>query len=228
MVVMKENERLYPASWEYNACRITTELAKIFENNGADVKPATPAIISNRTADNAISEYAELIRTYEEHLNKTSGPERRARLENAIRENRERLEREQSAPNGPVTVTHPGYISAALDGIYYYFETDRNPLFPQYYLKTPIRDGKRSRDACLEETPKDFWMHDCFITGSASNADIKEAANLLFNFLTGTAPQSTIRRDKSRKRVANIYNDGWHWETVYSPERMEKLDFLTD
>ena len=227
MIVLKDNERLYPASWEYNSCRITSEIARIVKDNGGTVAPQKSAIISNRTADSAISEYAERIKNYAAHLEQTDDAERRARLENAIRENREKLEAAQARENGPYTTTCNGYISFALDGMYYSFDTDRNPFFDFHFWKTPIRDGKRSRDACGENFDKSEWLTDDMITRSASSADIREAANIIFNRML-KAPKSEIRRDSTRRRVTNTYNNGYHYETVFAPEHFEKLEWLTD
>jgi len=123
----------------------------------------------------------------------------------------------------PITVTHTSYISFILDEVYYYYQVDSNPLFEFYYYKTPIKNGKRSRDAGLEADKKE-WFSDCFFKSNCSQPDIIEAANLIFNMLCN-APMSKIIRDSYKQRVPNTYNDGYHMETVYKPERMEKVDF---
>lgn len=123
----------------------------------------------------------------------------------------------------PITVTHTSYISFVLDETYYYYQVNDNPFFEFYYSKTPIKNGKRSRDAGLEEDKKE-WLFDCFLGSNCGKQDIIEAANLIFNMLCN-APMSKILRDKRKQRVANTYNDGWHFETVYAPERLEKVDF---
>ena len=56
MIVTQENQRLYPATWEYNAARIITELAKIVEDHGGRVKYGHAALISNRSISGAIFE----------------------------------------------------------------------------------------------------------------------------------------------------------------------------
>lgn len=123
----------------------------------------------------------------------------------------------------PITVTHTTYISFVLDGTYYYYQVDSNPFFDFYYSKTPIKNGKRSRDAALEADKKE-WLFDCFFKSNCAQQDIVEAAYLIFNMLCN-APMSKIIRTSHRKRVPNTYNDGYHIETVYEPERMETVDF---
>ena len=123
----------------------------------------------------------------------------------------------------PITVTHTSYISFILDETYYYYQVNDNPFFEYYYNKTPIKNGKRSRDAGLEADKKE-WVFDCFFGSNCGQEDIIEAANLLFNMLCN-APMSKIIRGKHKQRAANTYSEGWYFETVYTPERLEKVDF---
>ena len=157
MLVMKDNERLYPATWVYNSSRLLTQLAKIITDNGGTVKPLRRAVISNRIQDGAILEYRNKIAQYTE-LEKTSHNPARAA---AIKTYSEKLEKLTSINNEPITVTHTTYITFVLDGMYYYFQTDDNPFFPFYIQKTPVKNGKYSKDACTVEDKKE-WMYDCF------------------------------------------------------------------
>lgn len=53
-----------------------------------------------------------------------------------------------------VRVTHTTYISFVYDETAFYFQVDQNPFFPSYYTKTPVKNGKFSKDACLDEFTK--------------------------------------------------------------------------
>lgn len=219
MLVMKENERLYPATWEYNAACILTELAKIVINNGGKVKPLRTAIISNRSITAAKQEYTEKIERFTE-LEKTSHNEKRAA---AIKAYSEKLAELEKVDNSPVAITHTSYISFVYNDFYFYYQIDSNPFFEFFYTKTPVNNGKYSQDACMEEDKKE-WLFDCFFSATCSKSDIKEAANLIFNMLVNAKP-SIIRRDCKKQRVSNSYDGGYHYETVYSPERFAKIDF---
>ena len=124
----------------------------------------------------------------------------------------------------PITVTHTSYISFVLDETYYYYQVNDNPFFEYYYNKTPIKNGKRSRDAGLEADKKE-WVFDCFFGSNCGQQDIIEAANSIFNMLCA-APMSKIIRGEHKQKVANPHNEGWHFETVYSQERLEEVDFF--
>ena len=119
MIVMKENERLYLRSWEYNAARTITELAAIVKKNGGRVEPCKAAIISNRALTAAVMEQAEHV----DQMEKTG-----VNME-AIAAARVKLEQLQAVNNEPVKVTHTSYISFVLDGFYYYYQVDDNPFF---------------------------------------------------------------------------------------------------
>jgi len=132
-------------------------------------------------------------------------------------------DRNAEKENEPITVTHTSYISFILDETHYYYQVDSNPFFEFYYNKTPIKNGKRSKDAGLEADKKE-WLYDCFFMSNCGQPDIIEAANLIFNMLCN-APMSKIIRDGRKQRVPNTYNNGYHMEIVYRPERMETVDF---
>lgn len=123
----------------------------------------------------------------------------------------------------PITVTHTSHISFVMDETYYYYQVDDNPFFNFYWSKTPIKNGKRSSDAGLDADEKE-WLFDRFFVSNCGQQDIIEAANLIFNMLCN-APMSKIIRDGHKQKVPNTYNDGWHFEMVYTPERLEKVDF---
>ena len=123
-----------------------------------------------------------------------------------------------------IPAAHTDCISFVFDGMVYYFQIDQNPCFPFYYNKTPLlASNKYSRDASLAELSK-TWLYDCFWRSNCSQSDIVGAANLIFHELCN-APTSKIIRPSRRVRVPNIYNDRWHWETVYEPERVATLDW---
>ena len=220
MIVTKENERLYLKPWSYNAARIMSELAKIVENNGGRYKPTKAAIVSDRSHTEKIREYEEKLSLYKRVVSAGHGNEHTIAAIDYLEKEIDRLKKINSEP---IRVTHTTYISFILDGFYYYYQVDDNPFFGFLYSKTPIKNGKRSRDAALEKDKKE-WLFDCFFNSGCPDADVREAANLIFNMLVN-AKNSAVIRDSKKKRVSNTYNSGWHYETVYSPERLEEIDF---
>ena len=218
MIVTQANQRLYLSNWEYNACRVITALATVVENNGGKVQPQRHnAVISNRTLSGGVRDLENKLAQFAA-LQADSYNEKRAEY---IVKKRAELEEMLRTPNDPIVVTHTTWINFILDGVYYSYSVDDNPFFPFHYRKTPIRNGKISRDAVCDECKKE-WLYDCFFSFRASDADVKEAANMIFNMLMN-AKNSDIRRDSRRVRVPNVYNNGYHYETIYEKERFETL-----
>ena len=223
---MKPENKLYLSNWDYNAALIIEELAAIVENNGGTVKPGTVAIIENRALNTNIREAAARLEQLERI--EAENPGTNEKRTDAMKRLRADIEKWQRIDNSPRTVHHctwsSAYISFKLGGMYYYYQTDSNPFFDFHYQKTPIDvNGTVSCCACLESDTKE-WLWDCFLRAEATDADRREAANLIYNMLVKAAP-SVIRRDSRRVRVRNQYDGRYHYETIYEKERREAVNF---
>ena len=197
-----------------------SELAIIVENNGGRVKRKHNAIVTNWTLTNAIREEEQKIARIEKAIVEHGENELR---KIAIASYKKELEKFLAIDNSPRTVTHTSYISFVLDDNIYYYQVDDNPFFPFYYSKALIKNGKYSKDASLAEDEKE-WMFDSFFMIECGEADVKEGANTLYNMLVN-AGNTQIIRDSKRQRVPNTYNQGYHMETIYTPERIAEVDF---
>lgn len=221
MIVLKENERLYATSWQYNSARILTRLAQLITAQGGKVKPLYPAVISDRNLEEACTATQRRIES-----SYNAGPtshlkERETQISNLQNE----LARFQAIPNAPITVTHTSYINFAMNGVYYSYSLDDNPFFPFHYIKTPIdpKSETYSGDACMEESSKS-WFTDSLIGFGCPDSEIESAAGAILSLLLA-APLSTIRHDTKRTRIPNTYDDGYHFENIPVKERRIKIDF---
>lgn len=221
MIVLKENERLYATSWQYNSARILTRLAQLITAQGGKVKPLYPAVISDRNLEEACTATQRRIES-SYNAGPTSHPkERETQIFNLQKE----LARFQAIPNAPITVTHTSYINFAMNGVYYSYSLDNNPFFPFHYLKTPIdpKSETYSGDACVEESSKS-WFTDPLIGFGCPDSEIESAAGAILSLLLA-APLSTIRHDTKRTRIPNTYDSGYHFENIPIKERRIKIDF---
>lgn len=130
MIVLKENERLYATSWQYNSARILTRLAQLITAQGGKVKPLYPAVVSDRNLEEACTATQRRIESSSTFHLKVREP--------LISNLQKELALFQSIPNAPITVTHTSYINFTMNGVYYSYSLDNNPFFPFHYLKTPI------------------------------------------------------------------------------------------
>lgn len=220
MIVMKDNERLYATSWQYNSARILTRLAQLVTAQGGKVKPLHPAVLSDHNLEDDIQDIEARIRTLTERENESHSDAQTLALQTCLSS----LDRLRAIPNTPITVTHTSYISFAMNGLYYSYQLDSNPFLPFYYLKTPIENGTYSSDACLANEPKPWLNDNSFIRYGCSDSEIETAAQAILSLLLA-APQSTFRHDTKRTRVPNIYDSGYHFENVPVKERRLKIDF---
>lgn len=220
MIVMKDNERHYATSWQYNSARILTRLAQLVMAQGGKVKPLHPAILSDRNLEDAIQETESKMNHLPEP-NPDSWLDVRFIVEHHYLN---KLEELRAISNTPITVTHTSYISFAMNGLYYSYQLDDNPFLPFYYLKTPIENGTYSGDACLANEPKPWLNDNSFIRYGCSDSEIETAAQAILALLLA-APLSTLRHDTKRTRVPNIYDSGSHFENIPVKERRLKIDF---
>ena len=220
MIVMKDNERHYATSWQYNSARILTRLAQLVTAQGGKVKPLHPAILSDRNLEDEIQDIEARIRTLTERENESHSDAQTLALQTCL----SRLDRLRAIPNTPITVTHTSYISFAMNGLYYSYQLDDNPFFPFLYLKTPIENGTYSGDACLANEPKPWLNDNSFIRYGCSDSEIETAAQAILALLLA-APLSTLRHDTQRTRIPNIYDSGYHFENIPVKERRLKIDF---
>ena len=227
MIITRENQTLFLGTWEYNAALIISTLANIIKEHGGTVKPVTPCKIVNRSISDKISEKKDNLVMYERAIENHGD---KAAITAKLNELKERTQSELKELESkernikPVDVSHTSYISFILDGVYYYYQVDRNPLFDFLYCKTPVVGDKYSRDACLENDTKAWlWRYDCF--KPLNDDEITQAANTLFEMLV-KANFSVKRIDRSRIRVANTYNNGFHYEFKQNAERFEKITWL--
>ena len=156
MIILHNNERLYLRPWKYNSCRILSKLAEKVESDGGKVKPTKTAIISRQGLQQSIMDVEYKIARLDEIVKRDGTTDERAA---AINKFVDELDRLKNIDDTPITVTHTTYISFVLDGFYYYFQTDSNPFFDFYYIKTKVTDGKYSKDASIEQDKKE-WLYD--------------------------------------------------------------------
>jgi hypothetical protein len=178
MIVINNGEKLYCSNWQYNACRIITELAKIVENHDGRVKAHPTALIHHRGLRQKKMELEHHLDIVKKRIERDPDPKAIEHYEKKMAE----LNMLKGISEEPLQVTHTTYISFVLDNIYYYYQLDDNPFFPFYYMKTPVENGCYHIDAYMVADKKE-WEDECFYRMDCSQADIVEGANLIFNML---------------------------------------------
>lgn len=202
-------KKLYLTNWSYNSALILAELENIVKSNGGKLcatweygeppawltKRGEPCEITNRTLSKAIHEKRE----HYERL-KTRG---RLEAQEACKKELEQLE---NINNGPVKSFYGEwkYINFILDDFYYSYSMDDNPFFDFHYSKRHIENKNKINRNYYCNIDDKIWWDDDFWRWNRSEAEIKKAAQIIFNMLT-TAKESKTYIDKKRKLYTNIY-----------------------
>lgn len=214
-----ERKNLYLTSCNYNVAKILEELKKIIIDNGGSIakyKYAEKTLIHNRSIE-------EELRKKEDHLLKVEAnnnerfAEKKAAVIKNIKADLEELQNAAATTPAIETTftTWCGHsIRFVLDGIYYYFSMDDNPFFPAIINKIKL-DSNNSYTGtyCSDSIEKKPFLYDCIFSFNCCNEDIKEMAYQLYNFLL-LAPMSKRYIEREKKRVPNLYNGGYHYETI--------------
>ena len=182
-------------------------------------------MVTNRTNYNKAIELKSNLELYERNIKLFQDPEKRGKLERAIEKTRREYEQAKAVADNekPVKVEYTSYIDFVLDNTRYYFQIDNNPFFPVLASKTPVNNGKYSRDAVLGECNTD-WAVDELILTTAGAETITATADKILEYLTGEI-DSPIYRDGKKQRVQNVYDGGYHYEMIYRPERIATIDY---
>lgn len=223
-----EGQTLYLTAWEYNITLILEEIKNRVLANGGSVKPATAGYIANRSILSVISKATEQNEKLDELLKEGTTDNRDEIRKRVFEANKKEIEEWSAKKNDPVKVTNNGFLVFILDGFYYSINIDENCFFEHSFIKTKVTEKNEYSKNAYSEKIKTAFVFDELLkadhtTPEASEAR-KEAAENIYNFITN-APENDRFKDTYRKRVPNYYNNGYHYETITKPERMEKIDF---
>ena len=96
------------------------------------------------------------------------------------------------------------YINFVLDGYLYYIQLEENPFFLGKISKVKINDKmEASKDVYLDELDAVYFDY------NMTKEEIKESALKLYEYVIKAKPSKKYV-ERTRERVPNFYNDGWH------------------
>ncbi len=201
-------EKRFLSSWKYNAARILEEIENIVKNHGGELvatwQYSTPPewltkrkrfLIENRFLTEELTKEKE----------KLSRLEKLGRTE-AARETQKKIERLFDIDNTPRLSYYADYlyIQFSLDGYFYYYSIDDNPFFDFHFARVKIEEGEKINQNYFLKNDSKKWLDDCFFYIDCSEADTKEAANLIFNMLLTEETNKTYTNRK-RNKHATLY-----------------------
>lgn len=217
---MKKIEKLYLSTSRYNTAQLLEELRnEVLEKGGSIVKSRYGADlyqIQNRTITSAIVELTNKIERLESVKAKNEDLRKKT-----IAAHEKDLSKYRSIKNDFIEVHQVNYLYFILDGIYYYIDFDENPFFPARYYKIKIDETlKIVGSHYLDELQnKDMILNNIYDLEN----DNRAGALLLLETLQNAAFSVKYRNGKKR-RVPNYYNNGYHYEMIYEPEKVTIID----
>lgn len=189
MVNSNMDELLFLNNWRYNVVRIQNELKRIFENEGGEVVypthfqntniKKTHTYVVNRSINERIAEL-ERLTTHPENVSENYMSEFRCIVDE--------LEHLQQINNEPILKT--GAHDFVMNDVYYGILFDDNMFFDIHYAVANVSHDGNNRVIQYNYYHKflDDWKYDCLFKCDCSDADIREAAYLIFNALLKEKP----------------------------------------
>lgn len=126
-------------------------------------------------------------------------------------------------PDKTIKVTQGGSIEFEYNGVVYTYMTDDNPFFDFYFMKRPLLGDKYTEDVyCENDTVRVYGTDSLYFRKDLSDREMAEKAKLLLEFLVA-APMSRHYYTTHKARVANLYDGGFHFESVRDKERYKEI-----
>ena len=210
-------KNLYLPNSNYNIAKIFEELKKIIIDNGGSIakyKYAENALIHNRSISEAIHKEKERIAAV------MAGNMPEEKKEIFAKNAGAKLEELKKAADTiqPIETTfttwYGHHIYFVHDGIYYYFSMSSNPFFPATIHKIKLDNNNcYTGTYCSDSIEEKPFLYDCIYNYNCCDADIREMAYQMYNYLL-LAKISVPFVDRQKKRVPNLYDGGYHYETI--------------
>lgn len=209
-----ENKKLYLNSVSYNMVRVHDEVLKIATTAGAKIVKEkyndTPITIYNRSISEKIRKNEKIIQALEKHgKNADSLKKENEELENLF-------ENSAYTSNGSKYSGFYGlYFRFVLNGFMYEYSQEDNPFFDAHVRKIKLDENNTyTGDFYCENDEKHEYFYDSLFSINATNEDIHEISQALFDYMLNEVKTSQEYIERTKRRVPNYYNNGYHYETI--------------
>lgn len=202
-------KKLYLKTWCFNTYRILNEIRKEVEKMGGELVESFPYILKKEKILIYDRYYLEAERETKANLEKSS------KLDNYNRKYYkgyyEAIKRNYKFKK---IVICQNWLHFYYKGFIYYVEIDENPFFEHYIMKEKAeQDGEAYvvKYAYYIQELKNTIINKINSTAFISDKEIKKIAK---KFLQEILEQKESEIVKTRKRVENLFNRGYHYETI--------------
>lgn len=216
-------QKRYLNTSTYNRCLVINQLRNMVKEKGGKLlKHQCNYEVENRDIPIAIKEQTIKLERIAKRMD--SGLKLTAKRDCYIKKIKEDIHEWKKINNAPVLIQGNCLsLEFVYQGTYYHFWCDDNPLFPSYVVKTSLTKNKIGRNYYAEELGES-WLINSLFYWTCTPEDRMKAASILWEALM-SAPMSRHFRETQKRRVPNLYNGGYHYETVEFPEDFISLEF---
>lgn len=202
-------KKLYLKTWSFNIYRILNEIRKEIEKNGGELVESSPYISKKEKIMIYDRYYLEAERETRANLEKSPTLEEYNRK--YFKSYYEAIKRNYKYKK---IVKCESWLHFYYEGFIYYIEIDENPFFEHYIIKE--RAEKEGETYIVKyryymQELKNTIINKINTTAYISDKEIKKIAK---KFLQEILQQKESEIVKTRKRVENLYNRGYHYETI--------------
>lgn len=202
-------KKLYLKTWCFNTYRILNEIRKEVEKNGGELVESWPYILKKEKIMIYDRYYLEAERETRANLEKSQNLEEYNRK--YFSSYYEAIKRNYKYKK---IVQCQNWLHFYYKGFIYYIEIDENPFFEHYITKK--RAEKEGENYIVKYCYYSQELKNTIINKINSTAFIsdKEIKKIAKRFLKEILEQKESEIVKTRKRVENLYNRGYHYETI--------------
>lgn len=214
-------DRLYLKSWQYNCGKMLMEFDRILRKNGAKLCKSynKGCMATNRTLTDAIGDLERRIERCYKTINLE--PEKYLARKEYVSRLEQQLAELKSIPNEPILLKYTswasgGYIGYVHNSDYYYIEFSDNPFFEPMYQKIRLNKNNKYFNRCYISNIKNLTIPDEMLSYRCSKETIRQMAEQTWDIMCNSSYSETYK-ERKRVQVKNIYDGGYHYETVEVP-----------
>ena len=221
-------ERLYLSGWGVNSYKIINKLAELVKQEKGEIiteykelyNKNDIILIKNRNIDTDIIELTDKIEKATNNLkNNEHDEETTKKIKEYIEKNTKELNELKAINNDFIELKYKNYLTFIIDNFVYYIQLDENPYFPWYIIKKPAEINENGEiitryNYYMEDLKKDFIETYDNIQSFYEPTNDKQITEIATRLLNQVKNRKCCEIVTSRKRVNNIYNNSYHFETI--------------
>lgn len=221
-------EKLYLSGWGVNSYKIINKLAELVKQENGEIiteykelyNKNDVILVKNRNIDTDIIELTDKIEKATNNLKKNEyDTETTKKIKDYIEKNTKELNELKAINNDFIELKYKNYLTFIINQYIYYIQLDENPYFPWYIIKKQAETNENGEiitryDYYMEDLNKDFIEKYNNISSFYEPTNEKQITDIATRLLNQVKSRKCCDIVTNRRRVNNIYNNNYHYETI--------------